>query len=238
MKRLARALGRQFGRPTGIPGRVAGWIMANRASNRERNLRTLEILGVGPEDRVLELGFGPGFALANAAALASRGHVLGVDHSEVMLAQASRHNAAAISRGLIELRLGAVEELELPPESVDKAYAVNVLMFWRDPVAVLRRVRACLRPGGLLAITHQPRNPGASTADVERSAERILEAMRDAGYESVRSETIPLRPVSAACVVGSRPADRATQAAGSTATGALAQGPGVPGRSEEGGGLV
>lgn len=204
MKRLARSLARQFGRPTGILGRAAGWIMANRASNRERNLRTLEILGVQPEDRVLELGFGPGFALAHAAQLASRGHVLGVDHSEVMLAQASRRNAASITRGLMELRLASAEELELAPASVDKVYAVNVLMFWRDPVAVLRRVRGLLRPGGRLAITHQPRNPGASSADTERAAERIAAAMREAGYEGIRSETIRLRPVSAACVIGGR----------------------------------
>jgi SAM-dependent methyltransferase len=205
MKQLMRTLARQFGRPTGTLGRMAGWIMANRASNRERNLRTLEILSIEPEDRVLELGFGPGFALARAAVLAPRGHVLGVDHSEVMLAQAARRNAPAIARGLIELRLAAAEELELAPESVDKAYAVNVLMFWRDPVAVLRRVRGFLRPGGLLAITHQPRNPGASSADTERSAQRIREAMREAGYESIRSETIELRPVRAACVMGRRP---------------------------------
>jgi len=50
---------RQFHKPTRFLGRVAGWIMANRPSNIERNRWTVDLLNVQPSDHVLEIGFGP-----------------------------------------------------------------------------------------------------------------------------------------------------------------------------------
>lgn len=67
--------------------------MATRPSNLERNMRTLALVDIQPDDRVLEIGFGPGIAIERAAELARRGKVIGVDHSELMLRQASRRNA-------------------------------------------------------------------------------------------------------------------------------------------------
>jgi len=205
MKALARTVGRQFSRPSGLLGRLAGLVMATRPSNRARNLRTLELLAIQREDRVLEIGFGPGFALARALELASRGHVVGIDHSELMLAQVARRNAAAIAAGRLELRLARAEDLALPPASFDKAYAVNVLMFWRDPVAVLRFLRPALRPGGLLAITQQPRNSGATSADTTRSATRITTALTEAGFTDIRAEILEMKPVNATCVLARAP---------------------------------
>jgi hypothetical protein len=54
----------QFHRPAGLLGRVVGWIMANRPSNIERSRWTVDLLNVQPTDHVLEIGFGPGLALA------------------------------------------------------------------------------------------------------------------------------------------------------------------------------
>jgi len=49
-----------------------------------------------PTDRVLEIGFGPGLAIAELAGRAGRGRVYGIDHSDVMVHRASRRNRAAI----------------------------------------------------------------------------------------------------------------------------------------------
>jgi hypothetical protein len=54
----------QFHRPRGTAGRVAGWQMAHRPSNRRRNRWVVRLLDVQPTDRVLEIGFGPGLAIA------------------------------------------------------------------------------------------------------------------------------------------------------------------------------
>src|SRR3712207_9494787 len=64
--------------------------MAHRTSNRRRNVWAVSLLGVRPEDRVLEIGFGPGIAIRELGRLARKGYVCGIDHSELMLRRAKR----------------------------------------------------------------------------------------------------------------------------------------------------
>jgi ubiquinone/menaquinone biosynthesis C-methylase UbiE len=53
---------------------------------------------VQPTERVLEIGFGPGLAIAEMSRrVGDSGHVSGIDHSAVMLQQASKRNAAAVA---------------------------------------------------------------------------------------------------------------------------------------------
>jgi ubiquinone/menaquinone biosynthesis C-methylase UbiE len=179
--------------------------MAIRPSNRERNRRTVELLQIGETDRVLEIGFGPGLAIGMAAALARRGKVVGIDHSEIMLRRASWRNASAIAAGRVELHLASAEALPAFTEPFDKVMASNVHMFLEDPVGVLRRWLAVTRPGGLIAITHQSRKRGATDADSAGGAERIASDLRTAGFADIHIETLEMKPVSAACVLARRP---------------------------------
>jgi len=72
----------QFGHPRGTAGTIAGWVMAHRRSNRERNSWVVSLLDVQPSDRVLEIGFGPGLAIAELSRrVGDSGHVYGIDHS-------------------------------------------------------------------------------------------------------------------------------------------------------------
>src|SRR6185312_8470349 len=51
-------------RPHGAAGSVSGWVFAHRPSNRRRNRWAASLLKPGPTDTVLEIGFGPGVAIA------------------------------------------------------------------------------------------------------------------------------------------------------------------------------
>jgi SAM-dependent methyltransferase len=196
----------QFGHPTGIVGRLVGLVMATRPSNRERNRRTIELLQIRDSDRVLEIGFGPGLAIEMAARLVGSGKVVGVDHSEIMLRHASRRNRAAIAAGRVQLHLASAAALPPFIELFDKVMASNVHMFLDDPVATLRRWLAITRPGGWVAITHQSRKQAATDADTAQGADRIAADLRAAGFTDVRIETLEMKPVNAACVLGRRPA--------------------------------
>ena len=96
---IVRALDRdvigQAHQPRGAAGSVNGWMFAHRPSNRQRNCWAVSLLDVQPTSQVLEIGFGPGVAVAELVR-AGAGHIYGIDHSAVMLRQASRRNAAAI----------------------------------------------------------------------------------------------------------------------------------------------
>jgi SAM-dependent methyltransferase len=202
MNTTRSALVRQFGKPSGPLGMLAALIMRVRPSNRLRNLRTLELLDIRPKDRVLEVGFGPGLAVARAAELATAGKVVGIDHSELMLRQATRRNVKAIRAGRVELLLGSADALPRFEGRFDKVLAVNVYMFWKDPVSVLSGLRQEMNPGGVIALTLQPRRRGATAADTRVAGEHMVASLRAAGFGEVRSEILDMAPVAAACVLG------------------------------------
>jgi SAM-dependent methyltransferase len=191
----------QFGRPTGLPGRMAGWVMAHRSSNRRRNAWAVSLLDVQRDDRVLEIGFGPGIAIRELARLAADGHVCGLDHSEVMVRQAARRNAEAVRRGQVELRRGRAENLPALETPFDKILAVNALQFWDQPVERLEELRRLLRTGGRIAIAFQPRGPGATDEAATTRGHELATALCDAGFSHVRLETLKLKPA-VVCALG------------------------------------
>src|ERR671910_197830 len=200
-QRVIAAVRAQFGCPTGFWGRAAGLLMAHRTSNRRRNAWAISLLDVRPEDRVLEIGFGPGIAIRELARLAAEGYVCGIDHSELMLRRAKRLNAEGLRRGVVDLRLGSVDELPTFDEPFDKILAVNAMMFWREPVARLEELRRLLRPGGLIAVAYQPRGPGATDETSAAKGREIAAALIRARFTEVRLETMRLKPA-VVCALG------------------------------------
>jgi ubiquinone/menaquinone biosynthesis C-methylase UbiE len=202
---IARVV-RQFGRPHGVAGRVAGWVMAHRGSNRQRNRWVVSLLDVQPTDRVLEIGFGPGLAIAELARRASRGRVYGIDHSEVMVGQASKRNAAAIRAQRVELLQASVDRLPRFDQPLDAIVAVNSVGFWPNPTDRLSELRGLLRPGGRIALASQPRCAGATAATTARAGRELHDRLIQAGFTQARVETLQLNPP-VACVLATNPAD-------------------------------
>jgi acetyl esterase/lipase/SAM-dependent methyltransferase len=196
----------QFGHPRGIPGRMAGWVMAHRGSNRRRNRWAVSLLDVQPTDRVLEIGFGPGVAIAELANRAIRGQVYGIDHSEVMLQQASRRNAAAIRAHRVHLVHASVDQLPSFDDPLDAILAVNSVGIWPNPAERLHELRRLLRPDGRIALASQPRCPGATDQATVRAAQQLQDLLTQAGFIQIRTETLDLDPP-VACVLAINPAD-------------------------------
>lgn len=200
-QRVLRRVVRQFGNPTGSGGHVAGWIMGWRSSNRRRSRWAVDLLDVQPTDRVIELGCGPGVAVAALAGRATRGVVVGVDHSEVMIGQARRRNRVAVAAGRVSLVHAPVERLHTTDGPFDAALAVNTVGFWTDPVARLREIGRVLHPGGRIALVSQPRCPGATAA---AAGNELAAWAAAAGFANLRVETLDLDPP-AVCVLATNP---------------------------------
>jgi SAM-dependent methyltransferase len=201
---LAQYLRRPHGGPL---GRLLTLRMAR--ANAALNSWTLSLLDLQPADRVLELGCGPGYALRQAAELASEGLIGGIDHSPAALRQARSRNRAAIRAGRVELRQGDVSE-PLPYESAcfDAAYAVQLLYFLSDPLPVLRELRRVLRPDGRLAMSVRAAETLAQSRFAQGEvytlwSEAEIEAwFRDAGFSSARVEHASFKRGPAICVLG------------------------------------
>jgi SAM-dependent methyltransferase len=196
----------QFRRPNGLLGRVAGRIMAHRSSNRKRNRWTVDLLGLQPSERVLEIGFGPGIALARAADCLKHGQVVGLDHSRTMYDMATRRNRRAIAAGRISLVVGSVEELDRIEEPAiagpfEHIFGLNVVMFWKDPVRVFEMLRQRLCSNGQLAFTFQPRLGALTDEAALSAASQMAEQLRDAGFRSIRLECLQTISPMAVCVI-------------------------------------
>ncbi|WP_415950641.1 SAM-dependent methyltransferase [Streptomyces sp. KLOTTS4A1] len=106
----------------------------------------VDALPLQPDSRVLEIGCGPGAAARAVAERLTTGHILAVDRSASVIAQAEAAAREEIAAGRMSLRRTAAEEFVLGPdeEPYDLVFAVRVgALDGRHPDAgeqVLRRL--------------------------------------------------------------------------------------------------
>ena len=108
-------------------------------------------LGLGPGDRVLEIGCGHGVAATHVCeAIGPAGRLVAVDRSPKMVAAAARRNAAFA--GMAEFVSGELETLDLGGRRFDVVLAVRVGLFRREPARARALARRWLAPGGRLHV--------------------------------------------------------------------------------------
>jgi SAM-dependent methyltransferase len=197
MQALDRFFAAQLGQPHGAFGRLAmGPIL--KWGNASLNAWTSSLLDIQAADRVLDLGCGPGAALAANARRTAAGFAVGLDYAAAMIQQARRRNAALVRQGRAGLARGDAAALPFADQSFTVVYAVNVIYFWPDAAGALQEIRRVLCHGGKVAIATRPR------ARIERLAftryglrlygdDELARLLRAAGFTAVRSVLQPVR---------------------------------------------
>jgi ubiquinone/menaquinone biosynthesis C-methylase UbiE len=191
----------QFAHPEGWLGRLVGVILALK--NRQRNAWTISLLDVQPNDKVLEIGFGPGQAIQELAKLTPNGFIYGIDLSDVMVAQASKRNADAIRSGRVLLRQGTEASLPFEDNKFNKAFAVNSMQFWSNPVAGLQEIKRVLKPGGRVVITIQPMW-AKTEEEVQAVAEKLIMQLKQVGFKQIRLEKRQSKPMTTVSGIGNK----------------------------------
>jgi ubiquinone/menaquinone biosynthesis C-methylase UbiE len=126
----------------------------------ERLRAVVERLDIRPGDRVLEIGCGHGVAATFVCERLDGGRLTAVDRSPKMIAAAARRNAAHVEAGRAEFLVARLEQLDLGDRRFDKAFAVRVGLFHREPERARRLVEPYLAPGGtLVTVFDQPGSP-------------------------------------------------------------------------------
>jgi len=99
-----------------------------------------------PEQRLLDVGSGPGTITADLA-----GRVERVTASEVSAAALEITRAGAGGVGNVDFAVADVHDLDFPDATFDVVHAHQVLQHVGDPVRALAEMRRVTRPGGLVA---------------------------------------------------------------------------------------
>lgn len=147
----SRILSLQARKPSGLIGRFLMTKIFN-AGNADLNAFVKECLALYSEDRVLEIGFGPGKLINEMANTATKGVVEGIDFSRAMLKQAKRANARHISSGRVLLHEGECGLLPFKNNVFDKLCSTNTLYFWKKPEQYFSEMFRVIRPGGKVVI--------------------------------------------------------------------------------------
>jgi arsenite methyltransferase len=129
----------------------------------------LDLAGIQPGEKVLDLGSGSGTDAFIAAHLTGpTGRVLGVDMTDAQLAKARRLRDEHSIVQLVFVK-GLIEEPPAEPGSIDVVISNGVINLAPDKGAVFRAAAAALRPGGRLAIAHN----GAERELIERTRRNV-----------------------------------------------------------------
>lgn len=153
-----------------------------------------------PGERVLDLGSGGGIdVLLSARRVGPTGFAYGLDMTDAMLELAERNRAEAGVENVRFLR-GIIEDIPLPPESVDVVISNCVINLSADKGQVLREAFRVLASGGRFAVSDivfQGHIPQVLRADLESWAgciggsldeETYRELLREAGFTGIEVE--------------------------------------------------
>jgi ubiquinone/menaquinone biosynthesis C-methylase UbiE len=162
--------------------------------------RGLELIGVGPGERLLDIASGKG----DSALLAARERgcvVTGIDYGEAAVVEAGRAANAAGLGERVAFRVGDAEALPFRDGSFDAVLCECSLCTFPDKPRAMTEVRRALRPGGRVAIAdvfadHERlpaslRGPLAAAACVGTalSREDLLRLLAESGFRVLAIES-------------------------------------------------
>lgn len=127
------------------------WWPVIDAAGKDLCARLVQMAGVKPGDRVIDLATGAGEpALTACRAAGARGFVLGVDSAPDMLAFA-RERADSLGVKNVSFRDGDIENLDPALKDFDAALCRWGLMFVSDLERTLARIKGLIKPEGRFA---------------------------------------------------------------------------------------
>jgi SAM-dependent methyltransferase len=167
---------------TGVAGFLTALVMLIRG--RPRAGLVVDLAHISDDDRVVDIGCGPGNAVRAAARRGAR--VTGVDPAPMML-----RLARAVTRGQpgVTWTQGTAEALPVPDDSATVAWSLATVHHWKDISSGLAEAKRVLAPKGRFLAIERRIRPGAtglaSHGWTDEQVRSFAQRCRDAGFETV-----------------------------------------------------
>ncbi|RSD26196.1 SAM-dependent methyltransferase [Mesobacillus subterraneus] len=185
-------MAKQFEQPKGLLGKLAGTIMY--FENRKINKWSIEKLKLQKYDRVLEVGYGPGYGIKTMMSACRFITVDGIDLSKKMMKEATKRNKEWIDEGRLTLSAGDVVDYK-PGHRFNKIISVNNYPLWDQPMKSLNHLYHLMARRGRIVLTVQPREEGASDETAVQLGEQMKDDLLKSGFTKAEVTYLKVRPV-------------------------------------------
>jgi ubiquinone/menaquinone biosynthesis C-methylase UbiE len=184
-----RKIGMQFKKPTGVLGKIISDLMI--IGNRPAYESLIKDLRINSNDKILEIGYGPGIGIDLISKRFETCEIYGIDFSELMYRKATKRNKHVINKNQVHLFYGDFIDTEIGIVSFDKIFCINVVYFWNDLQKPFERVKSLLKDDGMFCFYMEKKddlNKLKFTKDDifnKYSIEQILVALESVGFKEV-----------------------------------------------------
>ena len=192
---------KHFKRPKGFLGWFVGKVM--EFDNRKINNWSIKQLAIQNGERILEVGYGPGYCIRRISKLYPGSFVDGVDISDTMKETAQSKNEEAIEKGRVRLFVQDISQFELNDVQYDRILSVNNYPLWNDQKQALIHLYKMLKTDGTLLITVQPRGDEERDSKARGYGAEISQALQKTGFKNITvsyKDANPSLTVSVKCV--------------------------------------
>lgn len=128
-----------------VTARIYGWLYRNSAPNRV----VMDVVELTDHDRALEVGCGPGAAVALAARRIGPERVAAVDPSPTFVDMTRKRTPGT------DVRVAGAEDIPFDGQSFTAIFSIASMHHWTDRDAGLAAMSAKLAPGGRLVIAER-----------------------------------------------------------------------------------
>jgi ubiquinone/menaquinone biosynthesis C-methylase UbiE len=180
------------------------WAQAGRGDEMEDHHsditeQTIALMDLEPDDRVLDLGCGTGWASRRLARIVTAGEIVGIDVADEMLRRAEQQSTAFRN---VRFVWGSAESAPFNDGYFTKVLSVESFYYYADQGKALDELRRVLAPGGrLFVLINLYKDNHYSLRWVSelkvavhaRSEAEYIAMLKQHGFESVEARRIPDR---------------------------------------------
>lgn len=170
----------QYKCPVGKQGRIVAAAM-NRG---HKNLTTwgLTFVDISPESIILDVGCGGGKTIARLTKLASKGKVLGIDHSAEMVRYSEKVNKKLVEEKRVQIFERSVVNTGFSDNYFDLVTAFETYYFWPNLQSAFEEIKRILKPKGKFLMTNEMIKDGVyevKHAEIIKEAQLCLYPIED-----------------------------------------------------------